>query len=461
MRRLIQRGLARAVACCVYAGFIAVPALADSAGDWEIKSWTTWGGVGPYRGREPDIDLSRLNAYADLLDLGEPERKLLVELREQYTAEYTAAWLVWAEESADLQAKQSLANRLDDWSEYERIDAEGDLAGDRFEDTIGELRRAFFEDVRLLVLDDDPQAWLAIERFDRRRNFFYQERGHNGASAPPDLIDLFGVVEAAAGKAEEDGLDPAIGEDAEAILERYGRELDGLIVEMDAARDRLTGLHRALQIERSSAWDDNADPEVRSAAQERIAEIQRDMIGAALGMRRVQVRLANMTERTRTDLQRVLPERMRPVYDERTASAAAGDGPMGGPSRGQDRLDQMMRQLKGRLTERQQTAIDELLAERDERRTGLLDQRSPSGMGAAMLEDEDEANKYEAVFDGASITIYRTDAEGNTLTGSDDKDNAERIRADRLRRLQRLEQEYVNRMRELLTEEQRLVIANI
>lgn len=183
-------------------------------------------GVSP--DREPDIDRAHADAYARLRDLGKGEHDLIIELRERYAAGHTAAWLLWAEAVADMQAEQSAAVKLDSITEYTDLMDEGIRAGKDFDRATATLRQTFFDDMRLFVLHGDLQVWAAIERYNRRQLFLYQEQGRGG------------VIEAAARAAEGEGIANAIGQEAELVLDRYAREFDPLIIEMNATRDRLT-----------------------------------------------------------------------------------------------------------------------------------------------------------------------------------------------------------------------------
>jgi hypothetical protein len=431
------------------------PALGD-ADDWEIRGWTTYGGTAPYVGKEPKLGETKLEGYADVLGLSGEARDLLYELHAGYSERHESVWLSWAEAVADNNAAQGVAVRFDDWTAYHRIDARSDEAETRFRREAEELRQAFLEDVRLLVLDDDPEAWASIERYERRSAFFYSPRSYSGPSAPSGLVDLLGVLEAISDQDENDAGARDLGESVRVIAERYERSLDSLITRTQAARDRLTNLHKQRTAAQADAFDDDADQQTRDEALERLTSVDRDTLAAALDLRDATIALHELTDRAVTDIRRVLPPDTQERFDKLTASSAAGQRPGAPGDREQrsTRIDRIINEVKPVLTAEQTRLVDELERAYDEQRSAIL--VGSAADRARPNRPVRDADKFEAEFDGGAITIFRIEPLGQDDDADDNYDMSESV----VRAMHRLDQEYVDRLRELLSEEQRMRIAS-
>jgi hypothetical protein len=247
---------------------------------------------------------------------------------------------------------------------------------------------------------------------------------------------------------------------AAAVVRSYETRLGGLIADFERRRGVLEEA-----LDRYQSGRGEGDGEAESAA-----------VRAALSLRGARRRLFEATARFEREVTASLRPELAAAFRSGVAEASAdGSGPalLSGGGADLTRFERMVRRLEGGrvgLSASQRRAVEGIDAERAEAREGVLRSFAPvverwrAERAAEEAEDGGggEGSSFEVRFTNGAIRLERVGAGGSSAGDRSEEDAEEGVDRDERRRLAvrlyEIEQEAVDALRALLSEEQRSAI---
>lgn len=460
------------VALCLGASMLlaaSVPAAPED--EWNIHVSTDWGfsmmedmlGNAPVRARDFQL-------YGEALGLDAQQAALAGELYVEYAAELRNMSTLMTEKRADMQA-QSQASQ--DWqlmqASFTKASAE---QGERER----ELTEQLFADLRLVITPEQEKGWAQVERTRRRRETLAQFSIY-----PRERIDLVAIVQ---GMEMPESFRTSLG----AALEAYEQELDAALVARNgkckvAARqaDEVNDLQ-------TKAWSPapDADPQSMMDAQQRVQAMSSELIPVALDLREASARVRDVNDRHAEALAARFPQKLRETFQSQIAKVAGKSEnavPFSDFSRAKmamqtlEQLEAMkpMMEMQAQMfadsdmAAEMQPYLDRLKtvpplsqAQRDELAHIRADLEAELDAaqrrhGGTSDSNEDELNSFTIRLDRVSIAMSRIDGQDDGMSMWGGAQDAKQI--EQLKEQAEINQRAIDRIRALLTIEQRSVIA--
>lgn len=490
---MIRRRLFASLSLCAAFAGGAVPATAllmTSAGtahassdDWQlIDSGNMWdGGWGNlWQGPQLEVSQRQLERIGDVLRLDDAQRDDLVNLYMSLEEQHLEAWVEFAEASGD--ANNAFRGGDYDW---QKIQEETEERTDRFTQKQDELIGLLFEDLQLIITQDQLERWPLVELEQRRQ----QMLGRYGCY-PKERFDLVAAVGTLdLDEAERAALEP--------VLKRYAEEMDPLLQARHRALEHVDKRNEGIQDAQSAIYsiDWESDPaaaqQAYEKAMERANEMQQDVIRAALAARPACRRVGELNERYLEEITGMLDVRGRTELERMTAETANDTGEWDPFSYSRSKqimsfllnMDEMiaawgayadsadddsgmgmMRLARNvePLRPDQVMRIEEMLEELDAERE-LLSMEAPQSMLPQV--DDAQKNNFTLTTPGGSYTLQRIDTGHDEsamawggMGGGQTEEDAEKMQAYQQKQSE-MEQRYIERIRDLLTVRQRALIA--
>lgn len=166
------------------------------------------GGPGMFRQMmEPSVNTAQLDRYAKMLDLTPDQRETVNEMLTGFQLEHQA---IAAEIRETMEGARDEMRRNGDASVWRDV---GQVM-DRYRQRIKTIESAFFEDVQLLLTEDQAARWPSVERLRRRETTIDQ-----GGIVSGETVDLVRLVEEAKLPAEA-------AKEVAPVLEQYEVDMD-------------------------------------------------------------------------------------------------------------------------------------------------------------------------------------------------------------------------------------------
>jgi len=168
---------------------------------------------------EPPVTSADVERMAEIFELSEDQRDAIANLHQAMLSEFERA----------AKRMRTIADGMEEEIDQNRdFSILGEWVGVAvsFQRYTERLTKAFHDDARLLLTEDQWQGWPAYERARRRGDAF--DRGSEMLSS--EHVDLIGLV-------EEMNLPEEVDEDVRAVLRRYELDLDRMLVEMEAEQE--------------------------------------------------------------------------------------------------------------------------------------------------------------------------------------------------------------------------------
>lgn len=453
----------------------AAAAFADSVDDYDLQPSFNFDFMEFFTLGQPPITRPQANLYARILNLSDEQRQLALDMQQFIADDYRRDWTLFREKLADNQHKQMLGENFD-WAEQQR---EWSRLSDEFRSEIDRLRSNFFEDLRLMLDDAQQDEWERFERARRRVTTLAPV-----ATYPTERLDLVEMVDAL--QLEPDELDALA-----STIEEYEVELDAALAarnsQAEMLEERMEEFSDAQTTLFSNAGDRGPDFDW-AAAQQRVEDLKKPAIRAALDTRDAAARVRDVNERYIRRFAEQLPDDHAETFQARVAETRLTQpnqnfGFFGAGSRAAtafalledfETVDAMMRMQStmisvnvGRqaasatrtppLTDDQRRRVDQLKAEYDDKRDRLLAQYADA------LKPDDEP--LSIAYPGGVANLTRTDGQtsGGMFAGfagfgggpsqpSEEQQQYQRESAE-------LEQWAIEQIRDILTLDQRTIFA--
>ncbi len=178
------------------------------------------GGPGMFRQMmEPSVNTAQLDRYATMLELTPEQRETVDEMLSGFQLEHQA---IAAEIRETMEGARDEMRRNGDPSVWRDVSQ----VMDKYRQRIRVIESAFFEDVQLLLTENQAAKWPAVERLRRRETTIDQ-----GGIVSGETVDLVRLVEEAKLPAEA-------AEQVAPVLEQYEVDMDKALASRNEVYER-------------------------------------------------------------------------------------------------------------------------------------------------------------------------------------------------------------------------------
>jgi len=410
----------------------------------------------------PPIRTRDMHLFADVLELDGGQVEILLSSYEDFAASFFRASVLYEEERGDARRDPESDG---DWTHYHRL---SQAMRERFEKTSTELEDRLLADIRLMLRPKQIELWDRLERERRRTKTLVSY-----ASYPDERFDLAACVHALDMTGDElDAMEP--------LLEEYRALIDGPLVSRNRQAERVIYFW-AEYTEFRVRTNDRNDPTTQEERLRRRQNIANDMVREGLVLRRACARVRNVNTDFKARIEGRLPERVREQFEEITRPKATWTKR---PFEHFSRADEMLKVLERLDLERRRTEVDAtdwggldpdrlemmlravrtappLTKEQIERIAEIrADWKSRSEAVYTRYADspaaDGEPDQIELPTPGGTLYLQRAGGGGHdTMYVSEDREHPG------WKELSRLDQEIVDRLREVLTIEQRALFSTM
>lgn len=452
----------RLVAPALALTLIAPATLASDADQWRFAGvqpdLTEW----RFMASRLPIAKSQIDHYAAILALDEAQKSALDTLLESLAAQDKVAGVAFTEASADVRARAQITRQ---WQAQQVEQAE---LSDKFREQRDKRIDSFFDDLRLILTSEQDARWSIVERDRRRMSTLVKF-----ACFDDEAIDLVSAVEA---------LD--ISDDRRAaikpILDRYAESLDPVLIERNRKSESLGQALLEYEHLQAHAYDSTPGRDAQKVmkAQQKLAEKQVSLVTRALEVRDAAARVRDVNRQFMDELGKAIPSTAIDDWKKVTKPGRRSDNFWDTYNRAEmlfktlDSLDNMKSAAEMRFLSRgSDQASDYLLILRavepltpEQRRTidAIHDdytaaiERLDGEPKPAEQKDSEEHGALIPTPEG-SLRIYRIDPDNPNQNSyayfnrSEDPERAKKRAA--------IEQDAVDRLRNVLTMNQRALVA--
>ncbi len=438
--------------------------------EWDVNVSPDWGyGYQDIFGTVP-ISARDFQVYGETLNLTGDQAELAGELYADFAEEMRNISTLTIEKRTDMQA---LAQASEDWQEFQK--ATSNMSRDQNEKT-RDMTAHLFADLQLIITPEQESTWASVERTRRRRETLARFSVY-----PRERIDLVAIVQGIE-------MPESFRKSLIPTLDEYEYELDVALTarntKASAAVEKTTEIN-TLQM---TAWSRTTDPDPQAimAAQSRIEELQQEIIPVALGLRDASARVRDVNDRYTRELASRFPTKLKQRLEEQTAKIAGKDQnavPFSDFSRAKiaiQTLEQLEAMKPMMEMQAQMFGDSDMAAEMKPYLDRLKtvqplseDQRDQLALIKTDIEAEllaaqrrhgrpsapaDEPASYTFKLDGAVIQLTRRGEEQDNMNmlGQQEPSRADKKQA---KDLAKINQNAIDRIRAILTIEQRSVIA--
>lgn len=270
-----------------------VPAIAASpasAQQWQFAGWSESGndvyGYGFMMGGGAPITARDLRLYAEVLALDEMQMEIMRDAFDDFSRNYNREWVLFSEARSDAQ-HSSQASR--DW---EKVQEEFRTIKGSFDEKVERMEEQFIGDLRLVLSAAQGEKWNLLEREQRRAKTLAKY-----ASYPDEKIDIVACVQAIE-------LSDELKRELEPILDEYRMQMDSVLVSRNRKAEQVgKRAMEANQIEidyENLDYEDPASVEAAYAAYNKARE-QLVPLGMELRQACARVREVNVQFRRRVE----------------------------------------------------------------------------------------------------------------------------------------------------------------
>lgn len=257
--------------------------------EWQFAGWSEdGGGFGMMMGGSAPITARDLRLYADVLGLDDMQMEIMQEAFADFDRAYNREWVLFAESRSDAQHAPETGG---DWSVMQKRFTE---LKSGFDDKVDRMEEQFISDLRLVLTGEQIKKWGRLERESRRTKTLAKY-----ASYPEEKIDMVSCVHA---------LDLTDQELAglEALLEEYRMQIDSPLVSRNRRAEQLGKEYAQVQ-EAQMGLNSIEDPMEMQEAYQRFNEAQQALVPSGLELRRASARVREVNEQFRRRIEQSLP----------------------------------------------------------------------------------------------------------------------------------------------------------
>ncbi len=395
----------------------------------------------------PAITVPDLRLYADVLGIDETQQEILRDMYDEFVRSHNREWTLYAEARHDEQSSGRMRHGMD------RQSPEMIEIINRYEATKERLESAFLSDLRLLLSASQSERWPDFEREHRRLKTLSAYAAH-----PEEGIDLVASVGAL-------DLDEPTRENLRPLLDEYRMQIDATLVPRNSRARKLGEELQELQRQQEEVLH-SSDPMTSGERWNEIRERQKQLVPAALELHGLCARLRDIKLHYQARIEEQLPPNSLDAFRELTVIEERS------PVQHMFRAERMftwlgqMRSNLGSmrdytmngvrfdvqpLTDEQKQQIDRIREEFDAKREALLDRHLPAGW-----KQENRNSIHLSTPQGQISLVRRPDEQpsGNAVRFSNGVAISEELQSG----ISRIDQEAIDRLREILTIEQRQLL---
>jgi len=448
--RVLGRLLNPAPALFIAASVSLAPTIvaeATARDEWEFGGFHNFSHHMSMNDTQLAISNRDLRLFAEVLELDEIQQEIMGDVYAEFVKTYNREWTLNAERQSDARVRRE-ADRVVGWhmSGFPELEAEFDAAKER-------LETEFFSDVRLLLTSEQSERWPLLEREHRRLKTLSAY-----ASFADERIDLVVSVRSI-------DLDEASIESLRPLLDEYRLQIDAALVPRNnKARSLGEGL-QALQSKEDDARN-MQNPMEMHEVWAKIREEQQELVPLALELHGLCSRLRDINRHYQARIEERLPPDAADAFRDRTTTSERN--PLDGMFRASRMLTmlEMMAENTGSfrnhmmsgmnlevpaLTDEQMREIELVREDFEARRSTLFARYLPNGWTEA---------------ESASISLSTPHGQLSLTrrVQSSSQDNISRYIngvpiSDELQSgMNELDQDIVDRLRQILTIEQRQML---
>ncbi len=467
--RLLGRLLNPAPALIVAGSMTVAPAIvveASASDEWQFAGWSdgVWN-VEMFMGGSPPVSARDLRMYAEVLALDEMQMEIMQDAFAELDDAYNRQWTLFAEKRSDEQHKPQPDG---DWTDMQKRMTEVKA---EFDQKVERLEEQFIADLRLVLSPEQLDRWAALEREQRRAKTLSKY-----ASYSDEKIDLVACVQA---------LELSPGERAalEPLLEEYRTQIDAALTARNR-RAELLGEEYTKTQQMQMDLSKESDPMAMQQGWEEFSRRQQELVPMGLELRKLCGRVRDVNVQFRKRLAEKMPSHQLEQFNEISAPKESTGFMFGGSSRAEmmfqmlENLDtmiagaQMQMQAFGvgdaevmgsyvrrmqrvqPLSEAQLAEVQQIKADYEDRKAAIRSRYTRSSA------DQNEPDFIQLPTPQGTLMLSRVREDGNGGImyggfgmggGSDDPEMQ--------REMSELDQSTINRLRAILTMEQRGLLA--
>ncbi|MFU8828517.1 MAG: hypothetical protein ACNA8P_03685 [Phycisphaerales bacterium] len=271
---------------------IATPVAAVSAAisdEWQFAGWSDSGsGFAMMLGGTAPITARDLRLYAEVLGLDEMQLEIMQDAFEDFDRSYNREWVYFSEARSDAQHSPDSEG---DWSVIQKRFTE---LKSGFDAKVDRMEEQFISDLRLVLTSQQLERWDRLERENRRMKTLAKY-----ASFPDEKIDLVSCVYAL-------DLTPDQMSALEPLLEEYRVQIDSPLVSRNRRAEQLGREYATVQ-KIQAELGSIEDPMQMQEAYQRFNEAQQALVPSGLELRRACARVREVNNQFRRRIEEQLP----------------------------------------------------------------------------------------------------------------------------------------------------------
>lgn len=326
--RLLARLLSPAPASLVAAGAVTLaPAIvveARASEEWQFAGWSdsVWDGA-MFMGGSTPVTARDLKMYAEVLGLDEIQMDIMRDAYAELDRSYNREWTLFAEARSDQQHKfRPEGNWADMQKEMMEVKA-------TFDQKVERLEEQFIADLRLVLTPGQLEKWAALEREQRRAKTLAKY-----ASYSDEKVDLVACVQALElSDGERAALEPILGE--------YRVQIDSALAARNRKAETLGAEYTKTQ-QMQMDLQNEQDPTLMQEGWQEVNRRQEELVPMGLELRRLCARVRDINVQFRDRLEREIPSHQMEAFEKVARPKDANPFMFGGYSR----VDQMFRMLE-------------------------------------------------------------------------------------------------------------------
>jgi hypothetical protein len=321
------------------AGFIGVSGMVvqeAAAQEWQFAGWYEEGRTSYYEysyvpGGTSPISARDLRMYTEVLGLDDMQTEIMRDAYTVFDRAYRIEWVTFSEARSDAQHSSGYDTG---WSEAEEEESELEKLQKSFDEKVERMEDQFIGDLRLVLTGAQLAKWELLEREQRRAKTLAKYAAHED-----EKVDLVACVQALELSAEvRSALEP--------LLEQYREQMDVALV----ARNRKaeTVGKRCVEVDSEEIdWSavDHENEEAVQAAYDLYNQTRQKLVPLGLDLHRACERVREVNEQFIRRIEEALPADQVEAFRKIAVPKAADDG-YGGMYAGYSRARMMLGMLE-------------------------------------------------------------------------------------------------------------------
>jgi hypothetical protein len=265
-----------------------------SAQNWQFAGWSESDedmyGFGFMMGGTAPITARDLRMYTDVLGLDDMQMEIMREAFDDFSRSYNYEWVLFSEARSDA---QNASEASDDW---QKVQEQYTSLKETFDEKVDRLEEQFIGDLRLVLSGEQLEKWDLLEREQRRAKTLAKY-----ASYPDEKVDIVACVQALE-------LSDETKRELETILEDYRTQMDLVLVSRNRKADQVGKRAMAAdEIEIDYESIDYENPVAMEAAYAEYNKAREQLVPLGLELRQACARVREVNVQFRRRVEERLP----------------------------------------------------------------------------------------------------------------------------------------------------------